>query len=129
MVIKPTDKGSELVVLSKEDCINEAERQLNNHAHYTKLTADSTTRFALKINSFIHCMFANGKIDMHTNDLLIPHHSWAAKFYLLPKIQKPDNPGRLITSSIRAPMGNISRFVLQPLSTEREKRAPDKFQA
>ena len=45
MVIKPTDKGSAVVILSKEDYISEAERQLNNHAHYTKLDVDPTPRF------------------------------------------------------------------------------------
>ena len=40
VVIKPADKGSAVVVLSKQDYIIEAERQLNNHAHYTKLNAD-----------------------------------------------------------------------------------------
>ena len=42
VVIKPADKGSAVVVLSKEDYINEAERQLNNHAHYVRLNADPT---------------------------------------------------------------------------------------
>ena len=32
--IKPADKGSAVVVLSKDDYIKEAESQLNNHAHY-----------------------------------------------------------------------------------------------
>ena len=120
VVIKPADKGSAVVVLSKEDYINEAERQLNDHAHYTKLNADPTLRFAVEIKSFIHSMFTNGQIDKNTRDFLIPHHSRAARLYLLPKIHKPGNPGRPIVSSNSAPTENISRFVdwfLQPFTT------------
>ena len=46
VVIKPADKGSAVVVLSKEDYIDEAERQLNNRAHYAPLNADPTPRSA-----------------------------------------------------------------------------------
>ena len=42
IIIKPANKGSAVVVLSKEDYIKEADRQLNNHAHYQKLNADPT---------------------------------------------------------------------------------------
>ena len=62
-------------------------------------------------------MFSRGQIDKRTKDFLIPHHPWTAKLYLLPKIHKPGNLGRLIASSNWAPTENISRFVdcfLQP---------------
>ena len=97
VVIKPADKGSAVVVLSKKDYINEAERQLNNHAHYTKLHIDPTPRFILEIKSFINSMFAKGQIDKHTRDFL--YHSRVARFYLLPKIHKPGNPDKTIVSS------------------------------
>ena len=61
VVIKPADKGSAVVVLSKEDYVNEAERQLNNHGHYTRLNVDPTHCFAAEIKSAIHSMFTNGK--------------------------------------------------------------------
>ena len=118
MVIKPADKGSAVVVLSKKDYINEAERQLNSHAHYTKLGADLTPQFVVEIKSFIHSMFANGQIDKHTRDFLIPHHSRVATLYLLPKIHKPGNLDSPIVSSNGAPTKNILRFMdwfLQPL--------------
>ena len=75
---------------------------------------------AVEIQSFIHFMFANGQIDKHTRDFLIPHHSRAARFYLSPKIHKPGNPGRLIVSSNSDLTENRSWFMdwfLQPFAT------------
>ena len=49
IIIKPADKGSAVVVLNREDYIREADRQLNNHTYYQKLTADPTTQHAAEI--------------------------------------------------------------------------------
>ena len=42
IVIKPADKDSAVVILSKEDYIKEADRQLSNQSYYQKLDADTT---------------------------------------------------------------------------------------
>ena len=57
---------------------------------------------------------------MYTKNYLVPHHSRTARFYLLPKIHKPGNPGKPIVSSCGAPTERISQFVdyyLHPLVT------------
>ena len=43
IVIKPADKGSAVVILSKDDYIQEGERQLSNTTYYCKLTKDPST--------------------------------------------------------------------------------------
>ena len=43
LVIKPADKGSAVLVLSKEDYIKEANRQLNESVYNRKLSADPTS--------------------------------------------------------------------------------------
>ena len=63
IIIKPTDKGSTVVVLSKDDYIKEAERQLNNHAHYQKLNADPTLGYASVIKKYVESMFSRRQID------------------------------------------------------------------
>ena len=120
VVIKPADKRSTVVILSKKDYITEAERQLNYHTHYLRLNADPTPWSIAEIQSFIKSTFANGQIDKYTRDFLIPHHPRVTRFYLLPKLHKPCNPGRPIVSTNSAPTENISRFVdwfLQPFPT------------
>ena len=54
IVIKPADKGSALVVLSKEDHIKKAEQQLNNQSYYQKLNKNPTLRYTSEIKSFIN---------------------------------------------------------------------------
>ena len=50
IVIKRADKGSAVVILSKEDYVKEAIRQLNNVSLYCKLPSDPTMKTATEIN-------------------------------------------------------------------------------
>ena len=86
IVTKPGDKGSAVVVLSKDDYIKDAERQLNNHAHYEKLHKYPILRYSLEIKKYVEFMFSK-----RTKNFLTPHHP---------------------QSSNGAPTKNISRFVL-----------------
>ena len=88
--------------------------------YYQKLDADPTPQYASEIKSFINSMFTRRQIAKQTKKYLTPDHSRTARFYLLPKIHKPGNPGRPIVCSNGAPTESISRFVdcfLQPLAT------------
>ena len=107
IVIKPADKGSAVVVLSKEDYIKEAERQLSNTTHYLKLNKDLIASYAKEVKTAVLSMFNRGLCDRHTRDFLSPSQPKTARLYLLPKIHKPGNPGRPIVSSNGAPTENI----------------------
>ena len=110
LVIKPADKGSAVVVLSKEDYIKEANRQLNESVYYRKLSADPTSQYSTEVKQCVDSMFKRGLIEKKVKNFLVPKHPRAARFYLLPKIHKPGNPGRPIVASNGAPTENISRF-------------------
>ena len=63
---------------------------------------------------------SRGQISNNVKNYLIPRHRRTVRFYLLPKIHTPGNPGRPIVSLNGAPTENTSRFVdcfLQPLTT------------
>ena len=62
IVIKHVDKGSAVVVLSREYYIKEADQQLNNQSYYKKLNSDPTPRYEWEIRSFINSMFTRGQI-------------------------------------------------------------------
>ena len=54
----------------------------------------------------------------HTFLSPVPTDCRRARFYVLPKVHKPGNPGRLVISGICSPTGHISLFVdsfLKPL--------------
>jgi len=63
-------------------------------------------------------MFRSHYIDDKTCKYLIQNDTKPGRFYILPKIHKPGNPGRPIVSSNSHPTERISEFVdyyLQPL--------------
>ena len=93
-------------------------RQLNNTNHYRKLDRDLTSQHAEQVTSLIHTMVENREISKETGKYLTPSNPRTARFYHLPKLHKPSNPGRPIVSSCGAPTERISEFAdyhLQPL--------------
>ena len=100
IVIKPADKGSATVVMSFEYYVQEAERQLSNTNHYHPLDCDPTPVFTREVNTLLLQMRERNAIDEATQKYLHSSNTCPARFYLLPKVHKPGNPGRPIISSM-----------------------------
>ncbi len=118
IIIKPADKGSAIVVLSKEAYMAEAYRQLSDTRYYRKLDLDPTAQHTEQVRELVLEMFKGDHISKDTFKYLTPTNPRTARFYHLPKIHKQGNPGRPIVSSCAAPTERISEFVdyyLRPL--------------
>lgn len=120
IVIKPADKGSATVVMSKEMYMTEAHRELSDHRYYRKLSEDPTEVHASRVEELLEEMLDDKAIDKNTKEYLTPGNPKAARFYHQPKIHKMITPvpGRPIVSSCGAPTEHISEYVdyhLQPL--------------
>ena len=76
-----------MVVLNKEDYIREADRKLNHHIHYQKLTANLTIECTVEIKKFVDSMATRGLINKKTKKVLIPYHTRTTSF--LPPTQNP----------------------------------------
>ncbi|XP_071144979.1 uncharacterized protein [Mytilus edulis] len=111
IVIKPADKGSAVVVMDKSNYVQEAIRQLDDDRFYKKLNSDPTLQFSEEITECLKEMCDNNIIDIDTFKYLKPENSKPGRFYLLPKIHKPGNPGRPIVSANGHPTEKISEFV------------------
>ncbi|XP_071153486.1 uncharacterized protein [Mytilus edulis] len=111
IVIKPADKGSAVVVMDKSNYVQEAIRQLDDDRFYRKLNSDPTLQFSEEITECLKEMCDNNIIDIDTFKYLKPENSKPGRFYLLPKIHKPGNPGRPIVSANGHPTEKISEFV------------------
>ncbi|XP_041453720.1 uncharacterized protein LOC121406912 [Lytechinus variegatus] len=111
IIIKPADKGSAVVVMDRQQYINEAMKHLNNRSHYALLDSDPTCNFSLQIQSTLNDMKDNKHLSEKAHKFLSPTNAKPARFYLLPKIHKPGNPGRPILSGNGSPTENISLFV------------------
>ena len=98
VVVKPADKGGAVVVWARDLYIQEAERQLSDSAFYQKLDRDLTMDHNNKVAEVVHEAISKRELPPSATNLIVDHPH-TSKFYLLPKIHKPGNPGRPIVSA------------------------------
>ena len=118
IVIKPADKGSGTVVMNRQSYLDECYRQLNDQLFYKRVTEDPTEDINKRVRFYLKRLLADKIIDKETHRYLTPHDPKAGRFYILPKVHKPGNPGRPIVSANGHPTEKISEFVsyhLNPL--------------
>ena len=111
IIIKKADKGGATVIMDKSDYYNEAMRQLNNTDNYIRETQDNTNKNEKIIESKLTDLIESKDITKKTAEKLKPKKSRTPHFYLLPKIHKPNNPGRPVVSSSSSHTEKISAFV------------------
>ena len=121
-VIKPADKGGAIVIWSTTDYEKEALSQLNDNKYYEKIQAQPDMIITAQTNTitnYVKDLFKFGDIDYKTLKYLLPPSPPRIPiFYLLPKIHKPNNPGRPIISGCDSPTDRLSSFIdthLKPL--------------
>ena len=98
--------------------IDECNRQLSDIKFYERLDKDITANVQERVTIYVNGMHDDGFIDDKTREYLIQTDVKPGRFYILPKVHKPGNPGRPIVSSNSHPTERISHFVdyyLQPL--------------
>ncbi|XP_078583735.1 uncharacterized protein LOC144866254 [Branchiostoma floridae x Branchiostoma japonicum] len=118
IIIKPADKGSAVVIMKREDYIQEALRQLSNKDHYKNIDSCPTEEHAALVRTTLLKLLNEGSISEEEFNYLAPIHPRTPVFYLLPKIHKEGNPGRPIISANDCATERISEFAdhhLRPL--------------
>lgn len=111
ITIKPADKGGAIVVMNTADYIKEALRQLNDTSFYKRLDADPTMDFKETLKQKIYALWRDKKICDKAATTLVPLSPSAGRFYMLPKIHKPNNPGRPIVSANGTVTEDLSCYV------------------
>ena len=94
-----------------EQYVAEVMKHLRNQLHYEKLPGDPTELFFKEIKALLEDMVSRHSIDKETMASLLTKATKPSRFYILPKIHKPGNPGILIVSSCRSLTEGISHFV------------------
>ena len=118
IVIKKADKGSNVVILNRENYIQEAMRQVKNKQFYKECSENLTLKHHQMVQELITELLEKELISEQTYKFL--SSGGKSVFYLLPKIHKNlvNPPGRPIVSSIDCPTERISMMldiILQPL--------------
>ena len=119
IIIQPADKGSATVILNTEDYITEAMRQLSNTEYCRKVATDFTPDHENQINQCINELVDNGDLKEDIGKLLKATDSRTPIFDMLPKVHKPNNPGRPVVSSINSHTEKLSAYLdefLRPLA-------------
>ena len=117
ITIKPADKGGNIVIMTTNDNIQEAQRQLSTPQHYKTLNTDPINQYNRYIHHIIDQAWRLGIIDGTTKENLQTKNPKISSFYLLPNKHKPNNPGRPIVNSIGSFTKRISAFVDEQLKS------------
>ena len=111
LMITNADKGGAVVIMDTDSYIKEANRQLSDKASYKQLTQDPTLQHNRMVNQTIE-RFKNEKLlPQKVVDRLKVTNPKTPKFYISPKIHKPNNPGRRPVINLIELHTKISRFV------------------
>lgn len=140
IVIKPADKGSAIVILSRDQYILEAERQLNDPVYYEKLEKpiylDTVPMIGKILDTLKKKEFINAKQRQYLGGLGQPRER---RFYLLPKIHKDPKtwtvpfkipPGRPIVSDCESETYRTTEyldFYLNPISVKHPSYVKDTY--
>jgi len=94
IVIKPADKGSSTVIMSKTDYLTEAYRQLNNEHHYSQIPGPIHDDTLINNNNQLQLIANKGLLSKKQLEYLkAKADSRPRKFYMLPKIHKENVNG------------------------------------
>ncbi|XP_039303911.1 uncharacterized protein LOC120357488 [Solenopsis invicta] len=105
------DKGNVAVALDKNDYISKMEGMLSDESTYVKLSKDPIQKLTKETRSLLSIWKDKGFIEQHIYRSLLTTDGVLPRAYGLPKIHKPNNPLRIIISSINSPLHSLAYFL------------------
>ena len=110
IIVKAADKGGALVVWRADLYQKEALRQLSDTSFYAKVDKDLTSTNQQIVKSTINDLIVKQELPATATNLVITTPRTSC-IYFLPKIHKPNNPGRPIVSACSCPTELISSYL------------------
>ena len=111
IIIKPANKGSEVVVMGRHQYIDEAMRQLTNRTNYETLDSDPTGNFCKEIQETLDDMRDNITFLRRLTNFSLPQIAEQPDSTFCLRFTNPANPRRPIISGNGSPTEHISLFV------------------
>ena len=111
IIIKSADKGGAVVVW-RSHLYKEALRQLSDTSFYAKVEKDLTSNNQKKVKDNIQNLIVKQELPATATSLIITTPRTSC-IYFLPKIHKPNNPGRPIVSACSCPTELISSYLVK----------------
>ena len=116
IIITNADKGGTVVIIDVVDYINEANRQLNDAIFYSLPNFDPAEHHTEMINDAIKALLKEKLVTEKLGKNLLHANPKTLHLYFLPKIHKPNNPGRPVVNSIKA-HSEIKKFQMRATTT------------
>ena len=110
IVVKSADKGGAVVVCRSDLYQKEALRQLSDTSFYAKIQKDVTSKNQKLVKDTIQNLIVNQELPDTATTLIIKTPKTSC-IYFLPKIHRPNNPGRPIVSACSCPTELISSYL------------------
>lgn len=119
VLIKPADKGGNLVIWPRGLYEREAFRQLRDQQCYQRLSFNPTISFQGSLRHLLDTAASKGTISRDTYNFLMVENPSVACMYLLPKIHKNSRipPGRPIVSGNGGLCEPLCKFIDSHLKT------------
>ncbi|XP_068129502.1 extracellular calcium-sensing receptor-like [Hyperolius riggenbachi] len=113
LVIKPSDKGGNIVLLREHDYMEEIKRQLSDTETYRKLKSNPFEVIKTNLNMLLYSGYDQGVLTKDEYDYLVVNEYTIPTIYVLPKIHKDPvrPPGRPIISAVDGPLERVGKFV------------------
>ena len=108
--VKATDKGGAVVVWRADLYQKEASRPLSDTSFYDKVDKDLTLINQTIVKNTIYDLIAKQELPATAKNLTITTPR-TSSIYFLPKIHRPNNPGRPIVSVCSCPTEVISSYL------------------
>ncbi|KAM4038358.1 uncharacterized protein ACNLHF_016669 [Anomaloglossus baeobatrachus] len=117
IVIKPSDKGGNIVLLDRETYVQMCAQLLRDQRAYERLKENPTPTYSLQLKRILDIAQQDNLISTSEYEFLFPRYPKLATFYAVPKIHKGTNPikGRPIVSGIDSLTQNCSMYIDQIL--------------
>ena len=110
LIVKAANKGGTLVVWRANLYQKEALQQLSDTSFYAKVDQDLTSTNQQILWSTINDLIAKEESPPAATNVIITNPRTSC-IYFLPKIHKPNNPGRPIVSGCSCPTELISSYL------------------
>ena len=104
-----------MVVWKRALYIQEANRQLSDPRFYQRLDANPLQQDQKIVKNTIKDMITSCQLPLTAKHPVVTT-SQTSRFYMLPKIHKPNNPGRPIVSACYCPTENISVYLVEVMA-------------
>jgi len=111
IVIRPADKGSDIVVMDRDEYVQELQGEMSDCATYEAVPGDRTRTVQNKVKNVVDTLYKKGSIDNDLRRYMTGYEGTSGKLQGNPKLHKPGMPLRTIVNGRNHPTEKMAEIV------------------